>query len=175
MDSGPFHESSHPCHQDMTGWQEKGRADGHNQAIVSFVAVQLLHFGMEVPELTAATPCSNILHTLPPQALLPACLLPHREGRAETRMVVPCVDSIFNRAVTHGHVDPWIKNTLPASALCYRRFCQVTQPQVWLKDWATLKVTLKLFLWGCVHNEAFVKHWEFWNALKSFGPATARN
>lgn len=78
--------------------------------IVSSLAVQLLHFGTEVAELTAlqlSHPAAAFLvpHTPPPQALLPACLLPHEEGRAEARMVV-VVDSTFNRAVTHNHVEP---------------------------------------------------------------------
>lgn len=75
------------------------------------VAVQLLHFGTEVAELTALqllqpAATSLVPHTPPSQALLPACLLPHREGRAEARTVVACLNSTFNRAVTHNHVDP---------------------------------------------------------------------
>lgn len=51
---------------------------------MSSVAVQLLHFGREVAELTAITPCSDIpsAPTLPPQTLLPASLLPQKEGRS---------------------------------------------------------------------------------------------
>lgn len=52
----------------MTGWEEKetaeGQIDGHNQATALSVAVQLLHFGTEVVELTA-------LQLLQPAATIP--------------------------------------------------------------------------------------------------------
>lgn len=143
--------------------------------VAKLTAQQVLH-----PSSCWLHPAVTFLvpHSPPYPSLLLDCLLPHREGRGERRMLIFLLHAwtaLHPRGSWCTAVWLYEEKTLFQPQLSFTEgFALDTQPQAWIKERAILKDTLKSLLWVCVCNKGICETLQIEKCSEIFGSSHSR-